>query len=135
MADLLRQEEDVFERGEGIQLALTPVAGAEPIWQLDDAQRPRRRSENGDQDLGTDAGEPRRDLVQQLAPQHEEAADRVGDLGFNQATCQPGAEQRQLLASIRQPFRAAAPDVSAGNHDIGRVLLPRVLLQRVAHAR
>src|SRR5262249_45658834 len=114
------QQQDVFEARERIQFALAGMTRPEPIGQFGNGERARHRRQYVDQYLRPDAGEPRRNLVQNLTAQHEKPADRVADLGVDQQTAKSSTVLAEPLSpAIREPLGAAVFDIAAGDDEIG----------------
>ena len=131
MGQLLGEKQQVFDAGKRIELARAAASGPKAVGQLDDTQWPHRGSENVDQDLCANPREAWRNLVDKRAAQDKKTADRVGDIGLDQAPREAGAVNAEPLAPVgRQPFRAAGFDIAAGDDDIGGIVLERIM-----HAR
>ncbi len=99
---LLGQKHEIFDSGQRIEFAFAGMTGAELVGQFNDVQGPWRRGEDIDQDFRPDAGKLRRKRVDQFPPQHEEPADRIGHVGFQNPSCQLRAELAEPLAGVRR---------------------------------
>ena len=106
------------------QFELASVALAEPIRDFDNLQFAAGRKNHVDQDLETVGRKTRRQTRDDLAPDHEEAAHRIGDGRPRDSPEEPGAHVAQPLPGrrevsapaslIRVPIaRLAAPLASA----------------------
>ena len=71
-------QRDEIERDARIELALAVLALREHERQFGDAQGAARGRHDIEQDLEALRGEPRRQLLEAFAPDHEEAAHRIG---------------------------------------------------------
>ncbi len=86
----------------GVSFDSPAVAFAKSVGNLDDAQLPARRQDHVDQDLEAVRRQSRRQPRDDVAPDHEKAAHRVGDARAGDPVEEPPAEVAELLPRRRQ---------------------------------
>src|ERR1700687_3861459 len=92
---------------------------AESVGNFPDAQIVARGGDDIEQDLEALRGELRRQLLEAIAANHEEAAHGIGDLDPQYASCDLGGELTGAGALLVKPVGAAAFDVAAADHEVG----------------
>src|SRR5215467_8268414 len=92
---------------------------AEREGNLDRLQVALRGRDDVEQDLEALRRELRRDLLELVAPDHEEAAHGIGDRDAEHAPGNPGRERTEASALPVKTAGAAALDIAAADHEFG----------------
>ena len=110
----------VFQRHPVIELALPGLAGGEGVGQLLHPQRLALRGDDVEQDLEARrlqlVGHP----VDRLAPDHEEAADRIGHVGLQRLPAERSGELAGGLAGRREALSPGRRRRGSGCRPRGR---------------
>ena len=101
-ARVVGDEAEEIEADERRKFRFARLPLAEHIGRLDDLQLAGRGEDEVDEDLEAVRRQTRREPGDDLAPRHEEAAHRVGDVDAGDAAKEPGAEIAELLARRRE---------------------------------
>ena len=83
-----------------------------------DPQRATRGGDDVEQDLESLRGELRRELLEAIAADHEEAAHRIGDSDPQHALCHFGGKRTGAGALPVETVGAAALDIAAADHKV-----------------
>ena len=96
---------------------------AEGVGNFLDAKIAARGGDDIEQDLETLGRELRRQLLELVPADHEEAAHGIGDLDPQHAFCDFGGERAGAGALLVKTVGAAAFDIAAADHEIGLAAL------------
>ncbi len=99
------------------------LARAEGEGNLDRAQFAARGGDDVEQDLEALGGELRRQLLEAVAADHEEAAHGILDLDPEHALGHFGRQLTGAGALLVETFGAAALDIAAADHEFGLAAL------------
>ncbi|GCC47364.1 hypothetical protein chiPu_0031656, partial [Chiloscyllium punctatum] len=112
-----QHEAEEVERNHRVELALAMLAGAESVGNLDGAQLALRRRDDVEQDLEALGRELRRELLEAVPADHEEAAHGIGDLDLQRAARDLGGEGAGAGALLVEAVGLVALDVAAADHE------------------
>ena len=98
-------------------------ARAEGVGNFDRAQLAARGRDDVEQDLEALRGKLRRQLLEAVAADHEEAAHGIGDLDAEHALGDFGRQRTGAGALLVETVGAAALDIAAADHEFGLAAL------------
>ena len=108
VGELGRQQRGKVERDLAVELAFAMAALVKTRRQLDDAQAARLGRQNVEQNLEALRGNRRRQRLEGVAPHHEMAAHRIGEIDAEEAMNQKIGETAGAGALFGEPGRRAA---------------------------
>ncbi len=123
VGQLCQHEPKEIQRHHGIELALAMQPRAEGIGNFLDVKIASGGCDNIQQDLETLRRELRRQLLEAVPPDHEEAAHGIGDLDPQHALGDFGGQRTCPGPLLVKAVGAAAFDIAAADHEIGLATL------------
>ena len=130
MGQFRQHQPQEIQRHHRVQFALAVQPCAERVWNFHGAQPAAGGRDDIEQDLEALGRKLRGQLFEAVAPDHEEAAHRVGDLDPQQPFCHPGGQRAGAGPLPVEAVGAAAFDIAAADHELGRAGL-----QQLKHLR
>ena len=130
MGQLRQHQAQEIQRHHGVELALAVQPRAEGVGDFLDAQFAARGGDDIEQDLETLGGKLRRQLLEAIPADHEEAAHGIGDLDPQHAFGDLGRKRAGPCPLPVKAVGAAALDIAAADHEV-----ELATLQQLKHFR
>ena len=102
-----------------VELALAVLTLAKRGWQFDGAQTAATGRQDVEQDLEALRGQRRRQRFENIAPDHEMTAHRIGEIDPEHQTHQPVRPPADARTLLGKASRRAAVEIAAGDGEIG----------------